>query len=385
MQRATGPTAIDIGGGRLGYRDENLGSGIEGTELRAGAVNNIQEELASGLVEFAGLVLDGNDWEQVRKALSRLFGGGNSLVNATGALTADAAGLVRVDASGGALTITLPAANAAGGRPQRFLFVRTDSSANAVTVQRAGADTIEGGNTLPLPANGRLVLMSDGATAWRVVGGSTGRLIGVQVFAASGTYTPTPGTQSVLVELIGGGGGGGGAQSTASGEVAVASGAASGSYARGRFTSGFAGAAVTIGAAGTGGTGAAGTDGGASSFGGLMTAPGGPGGGISKNPPPWVQGSGQAALPTGGNIEAAQGASGGVSFMAGLGGNSGYGGPGAASRMGGGGRDVSANSNGTNAGSPGAGGGGTANAESQATARTGGNGAPGRCIVWEFA
>ncbi|MFZ5335779.1 hypothetical protein ACOY9O_02540, partial [Enterobacter asburiae] len=41
------------------------------------------------------------------------------------------------------------------------------------------------------------------------LGDGTGRLINVQTFTASGTYTPTTGTKFVIAEVLGGGGGGG--------------------------------------------------------------------------------------------------------------------------------------------------------------------------------
>lgn len=53
---------------------------------------------------------------------------------------------ILADATSGAITLTLPAASAGinGTMGQIFVFSKTDSSANTVTVQRAGADTING-------------------------------------------------------------------------------------------------------------------------------------------------------------------------------------------------------------------------------------------------
>lgn len=54
-----------------------------------------------------------------------------------------------VDASGGAVTINLPAvASVAGSRPKRF--VKIDNSVNAVTINRNGLDTIEGATSTTL-------------------------------------------------------------------------------------------------------------------------------------------------------------------------------------------------------------------------------------------
>jgi hypothetical protein len=114
---------------------------------------------------------------------------------------------------------------------------------------------------------------------------ASGRLLGVQTFLSSGTYTPTPGTTSVVVECQGAGGGSGGANSTGAGQVSMGGGGGSGVYGKGRYTSGFAGASVVVGAGGAaGGTGG---NGGSTSFGALMTVGGGLGGpaGVPFTPP----------------------------------------------------------------------------------------------------
>lgn len=58
-----------------------------------------------------------------------------------------------------------------------------------------------------------------------------GTLLNVQIFTASGTYTPTPGTHSVIVEAVGGGGGSGGVTAAAAGVSSnVSGGGAPGNY-----------------------------------------------------------------------------------------------------------------------------------------------------------
>lgn len=128
--------------------------------------NGVQEELAA-LILRSGLTLDASVLDQVRRSLDRLYGGAMSSLSANTTLTADSAGLVRVDASGGARTITLPAANAANGRPIALRIVKTDSSANAVTVQRAGTNTIEGATSIALTTQWSSAwLVSDGVSSW---------------------------------------------------------------------------------------------------------------------------------------------------------------------------------------------------------------------------
>ena len=78
-----------------------------------------------------------------------------------------------------------------------------------------------------------------------------GRLVAVQTFTASGTYTPSPGTSFIIVELQGAGGAGGGCDAAPVGQNAVSSGGASGAYCKLLLTTGFGPTStVTIGAAG---------------------------------------------------------------------------------------------------------------------------------------
>lgn len=108
----------------------------------------------------------------------------------------------------------------------------------------------------------------------------SGKLLGVQYLtAASGTYTPTAGTASIFVELIGGGGGGGGVSVTNDAtEGAVGGGGSAGTYTALYIGTPAASYTYAAGAAGTGGA-INGGNGGSTTFnGGSVTAPGGPGG-----------------------------------------------------------------------------------------------------------
>lgn len=112
-----------------------------------------------------------------------------------------------------------------------------------------------------------------------------GRLIGVRVFTASDVYTPTRGTNSVVVEVQAGGGGSGGCVATAAGQWAAGRPGAGGAYGKTRITAGFAGVTVTVGAAGAAGAAgdSGGGSGGVSSFGAIVSCTGGAGGGGSGN------------------------------------------------------------------------------------------------------
>lgn len=215
----------------------------------------------------------------------------------------------------------------------------------------------------------------------------SGGLLSVQVFSASGTYTPTPGTTSVVVEACGGGGGGGGVPATGGSFVSVGSGGGAGAYAKSRYTSGFSGVTVTIGAAGVAGAiGGNGGNGGVTSFGALMTVGGGLGGNgvASSGSPPFglTAGSG-GAKPSTGNIINQAGGHGMASAAFGSG--SFFSGDGGSSHFGAGAKGIStAPQPGNAALSSGSGGSGAINGTSSA-GQVGGAGAAGILIVWEYA
>ncbi|VWB75897.1 hypothetical protein BLA6993_03586 [Burkholderia lata] len=219
-----------------------------------------------------------------------------------------------------------------------------------------------------------------------VTGQTSGRLLNVQKFTSSGTYTPTPGTTSIVVEVLGGGGGGGGSAATSSTQAAVGGCGASGAYAKSRFTTGFAaGIAVTVGAAGVAGAaGSVGGTGGTTYFGSLVAAPGGTGGGggialaVSGG-----TGSGVCSAPNPpGNLVSYPGSSvmqsiiisSGVAFTA-AGGSSMYGSGGIPSGV------TGAGFSGSGYGAAGSGGVSLASAAAQ----VGGAGSQGVAIVWEYA
>lgn len=214
-----------------------------------------------------------------------------------------------------------------------------------------------------------------------------GRLIGVQRFTANGTYTPTAGTTSIVVEALGGGGAGGGCPASTAGNVASGSGGAAGGYTVGRFTSGFSGQAVTIGTAGIPVAGGTGGSGGTTSLGGLITANGGGGGNASGNAAVTAAALATAAAPsgTGGNIYAIGGPSPGTNLnrfsdTVGLGGN------GADSRYGLGGRNNTSPTfyNGSAASGNGAGGAGGMSFGA-GTITAGGAGTAGLLVIWEYS
>ena len=112
------------------------------------------------------------------------------------------------------------------------------------------------------------------------LGDGSGRLINVNVFKSSGTYTPTAGAKFIIAELLGGGGGGGSnSATTTTGYASAAAGGFSGNYGIAKLPAEIA--AVIVGAGGSGGiaapAGSDGTTGGSTSI-GALSVPGGSGG-----------------------------------------------------------------------------------------------------------
>lgn len=257
-----------------------------------------------------------------------------------------------------------------------------------------GATTLTAHGVLLGEGTGAIAATAVGTTGQALIGQTgadpifgfpTGALINVQRITATGTYTPTPGTNSIVVELLGGGGAGGGTPATGAGQIAVGGGGNAGAYCLSRITSAFSGVTVTIGAAGVGSSGAAGGNGGNSSFGALMTANGGAGGAIGAGAiatPTISLASSTAATASGGNLVNANGSFGdyGESISAALN----IGGKGASSQYGSGGYPGVNSAVPTAASGFGAGGAGSALNASQA-AQAGSNGAAGVCIIYEYA
>lgn len=110
-----------------------------------------------------------------------------------------------------------------------------------------------------------------------------GRYLGTQIFDTPGAsvLTPVTGTRFIVAEVqAGGGAGGSGVGPNNAAQAAMSQGGTGGTYARGRYTTGFAGATVTVGAGGAiaaAGNNAGGA-GGTSSLGALLSCPGGAGG-----------------------------------------------------------------------------------------------------------
>ncbi|WP_283648018.1 glycine-rich domain-containing protein [Hafnia paralvei] len=247
--------------------------------------------------------------------------------------------------------------------------LRQSSTIAAVIAQfmadKTGQDVLDNGNTSQLQTIFASAIQ--------------GRLINVRVFTSSGTYTPTDGTKSIIVEVQGGGGGGGNTKAASSTNYTLASSGGAGGYAKSRITPVAASYTVTVGSGGQGGS-----DGGNSIF-GVIVAAGGNGGGMvrgdysSTSNALSLGASGGGA--TGGNIINSPGATSNYSILIQ---GAGISPPGADSFLGSGGKgsgsSVSNGLDGT------LGGGGGASCGSRSTNQyNGGSGGNGIVIIWEYA
>lgn len=166
------------------------------------------------------------------------------------------------------LTATTPVAVSSGGTGRATLTAHDVLIGNGTTQV-----------TLVAPSTAGQALISAGATSDPLFGFPTGTLINVQRFTSSGTYTPTTGTNSIIIYGCGGGGGGGGTGATSASQVAAGGAGSGGSWGISRITS-VASQTVTIGAAGAAGAAGAnaGGTGGQTSIGTYLVCAGGLGG-----------------------------------------------------------------------------------------------------------
>ena len=168
-----------------------------------------------------------------------------------------------------AITGTLPVAN--GGTGAATLTSNNVLLGNGTSAVQVVA-----------PGTSGNVLTSNGTT-WDSSAAASSSLA-IQVFTASGTYTPTSGMKFVRVRVQAPGGGGGGGDGVGGSATygCTGGGGGGGEYAEGIFSAATIGAsqAVTIGAVGSTGsnTGGDGGTGGTTSVGSLITAIGGTGG-----------------------------------------------------------------------------------------------------------
>lgn len=290
-----------------------------------------------------------------------------------------------------ALNVTVAELQAMDTAAHRFAVVKTGTGEVAVFEYDA-ADTTTADN-------GATVLVSNDGNRFKrnsvySDGGGGGTPTNIHLFTASGTYTKPAGLVRARVTVVGGGGAGGGAVATGSAEASCGGGGGSGAVGVKTLEAAVIGATetITIGAAGAGVAGDAGGDGLATTFtvtGGTNIVAGGGSGGnqlvgaaASINP----TAAASAGTATGADYVSGQpGAFGlrasGTQALGGSGGSNPFGAGGFGNRL----ASVTELGEAGNAGLGfGAGGSGGINVGGVASAKAGGNGAPGLVIVEEF-
>jgi hypothetical protein len=272
----------------------------------------------------------------------------------------------------------------AGGVKGRIIVLHNTGSFG-ITLKRQDASSSVGNRfaidaDITLAPDQSVWLRYDTTTArWRSGQVADGEFRSMQVFTANGTYTKPTGLKRAFVTVVGAGGGGGGLQQAVT--TVAASGAAGGRSMR-LIAATAIGATetVTIGAAGTAGVGGAvptaGGTGGTTSFGALLSATGGAGGGAAPASTASLPGVGGTGSTGDVNIPGAPGEQGHYATV-GI-----RGGAGASTPFGAGGAPGYGSQDGQAASGYGAGGGGAS--DNNTSARNGGLGAPGLCIVEEF-
>jgi hypothetical protein len=213
----------------------------------------------------------------VQSSLGNMNGNFGSTANTTQTIPASYYGRFLEYAGTANNTWNIPTAAGKGGAT----FTIWNNSGYVLTLSSAGGNFYSSkgssASTLQLSAGAIYTIISDNFN-WIVLSSTVGSFINSQVFTSSGTYTPSVGTRSIIVEAVGGGGGCGGTPATSSSQTGGNSPGNSGSYVK-VYLSGIAqGAtyAVTVGAGGSGGAAGTGTGGtgGTTSFGSIISCPG---------------------------------------------------------------------------------------------------------------
>jgi hypothetical protein len=109
------------------------------------------------------------DWMRiVANAVNPLLAGIKNGVTKTAAHTvAEDDDVVLCDATGGAFTVTLPKAGLFTGK--QVIIKKIDASANAVTIDGNGAETIDGAATVAMSTQYESRTLFAGSTGWHII------------------------------------------------------------------------------------------------------------------------------------------------------------------------------------------------------------------------
>ncbi|WP_194790104.1 tail fiber protein [Pseudomonas sp. UFMG81] len=136
-----------------------------------------------------------DDLAELERGLAAMRGLNNIPITADKVLSAHETGMLLVDASSGAVTVTLPPAN----RLMDIRIQRIDNSANRLVVQAAGSEAVRFHTHLRQAGYGFFVLLgagdywhlrSDGEGAWRLLDRQDGTPLGRLVFESTTAFSP---------------------------------------------------------------------------------------------------------------------------------------------------------------------------------------------------
>ncbi len=258
------------------FTDGNVAGGIPPTILPAEWFNTIQRELMS-ILNAAEIESDSDAFDQVLLAIQKLVSEEIPEIK-DGSLTQK--GVVQLSSSTTSVS---------------EIFAATPKA-----VKDMGDKALKTTNNLSeIAAAGSAAQETTQANIGLTPSKFSGRLLNTQTFTSTGTYTPTAGTAHIEVEAVGGGGASGAVSATSASQNAIAATGSPGAYAKVLYTSVPSTASVVIGSGGIGAF-SSGQTGGSTTFGSILTCPGGPGSiiGAAHTPPGGSTGQGGASAPT---------------------------------------------------------------------------------------
>jgi len=214
------------------------GSSVAGVQLfqnGAAAANSLLGPMTLG--SFFTATASENGWSVVDASgniqTSGGGGGGGGITQLTGDVTAGP--------GTGSQLATIAAAAVTYAKMQHV-------SANSKLLGSGAA----GGGSSPAELTLGTGLTMTGTTLNAATGGS---LLNIQILTTlgAGTYTPTAGTNSIIIQLVGGGGGGAGCGTASGSQLVLGGSGGGGGFCQKRLTANFSGAGFVVGAGGTAG------------------------------------------------------------------------------------------------------------------------------------
>ncbi|MGE8100285.1 phage tail protein [Pseudomonas fluorescens] len=185
------------------FVDENVVSGTPGSLIPATWGNSVTQEILT-VVAGAGLVPSEVDNTQLLRAMQLIMAKASPMnalvttVSGSKLLTESELGLVLVNGSAGATTVSLPPSSAALG-VRDVILRRVDNTGNRLVVQVSGTDTVKFHTHLSAPGYPFFVLMgagdwwhlrSDGLGSWWPVGRFDATPLGRPVFETTTAFSP---------------------------------------------------------------------------------------------------------------------------------------------------------------------------------------------------